>query len=276
MHLNRKKIKQSKLKITPRGGKKKKIKTAEKKKPLRLVKRTKKKNRKLKITSTHVPDISKYGDKADYKPLSKWNNLLEGHVAFIIGNAPSISRQNLDILKPYFTIGINRIYYVFTPTILMWQDIQMWNSERRNIINCKSLKVCCNMSDPEGAFLNFKVKTGRFKFKNSISTLYGNGNTAALSAQMAVNLGCSEIVLLGTDCKYEKGKTDFYGKNKDHKSYTLKMCNTAMQWIKDECPIPIHNCSTNKLWPEENLTDVISKLKPKKMNRKKYIQEFKR
>ena len=45
-------------------------------------------------------------------------------------------KQNLDILKPYFTIGVNRIFYIYTPTILIWQDIQMWNNEKKNIIFC--------------------------------------------------------------------------------------------------------------------------------------------
>ncbi len=278
MHFNRKKIKQTKLKISPRGGRKKKIKTANKKKVIRPVKRSKKKDRKLRITSiygTRSLDIKKFGDKTVYHPISKWKNLLEGHVAFILGNSPGIAKQDLDILNPYFTIGINRIFYIYTPSILMWQDIQIWISEKKKIANNKSLKICSNVSDPKKFFLNFKVKSGDFKFGNNPSILCGTGNTTALAAQLAVNLGCSNIVLLGTDCKYEGDKTDFYGKNKDHKSYTLKMCNTSMSWLKKDCPIPIYNCSSNKLWPEEKLTSVIKKLKPKKMTLKRYIRKFK-
>ena len=259
-------------------SRKKKIKTANKKKVIRPVKRSKKKDRKLRITSiygTRSLDIKKFGDKTVYHPISKWKNLLEGHVAFILGNSPGIAKQDLDILNPYFTIGINRIFYIYTPSILMWQDIQIWISEKKKIANNKSLKICSNVSDPKKFFLNFKVKSGDFKFGNNPSILCGTGNTTALAAQLAVNLGCSNIVLLGTDCKYEGDKTDFYGKNKDHKSYTLKMCNTSMSWLKKDCPIPIYNCSSNKLWPEEKLTSVIKKLKPKKMTLKRYIRKFK-
>jgi hypothetical protein len=279
MHLNRKKIKQNKLKISPRGGKKKKIKIADPKPVVRPVKRSKKKNKQLRISKTsglNSIDIKNFGDKSLYKPIREWKSLLEGQAAFILGNAPSITRQNLDILNPYFTIGVNRILYIFTPTILIWQDIQMWNSEKKKIANNKSLKICNSVSDPRKAFLNFKVKGGNFKFGNDPSILHGTGNTTALAAQLAVNLGCSDIILLGTDCQYQSGKTDFYGKNKDHKSYTLKMCNVAMEWMRDNCPIPVHNCSKNKLWPEENIVDVIKKLGPKKLNRKEYIRKFKR
>ena len=279
MHLNRNKIKQNKFKISPRGAKKKKIKIASEKKVIRPIRRSKKRNKKLKITSVSGAssiDIKKFGDKSKYKPIKEWKNILEGEVAFILGNSPSISKQNLDILKPYFTIGVNRILYIYTPTILMWQDIQMWNSEKNKISNNKSLRICSNMSDPRSVFLNFKVKAGNFKFGNNPSVLHGTGNTTALAAQLAINMGCSNIVLLGTDCRYQNGKTDFYGKNKDHKSYTLKMCDTAMKWIKDNSPVPIYNCSINKLWPQENLVDVISKLKPVKLNRKKYLEKFKK
>ena len=178
-------------------------------------------------------------------------------------------------MKSYLTIGVNRISYIFDPTILMWQDIQIWNSEKKRLANGKSLKICNSMSDPRKVFLNFKVKKGNFKFGNNPSVLHGTGNTTALAAQLAINLGCSNIVLLGTDCKYNSGKTDFYGNNKDHKSYTLKMCDTAMRWIKDNSPVPVYNCSRNKLWPRENLVDVINKLEPEKHNRKKYMRMFK-
>jgi len=51
MHLNRKKIKQNNFKISPRGAKKKKIKIASEKKVIRPIQKSKRKNRKLKITS---------------------------------------------------------------------------------------------------------------------------------------------------------------------------------------------------------------------------------
>jgi len=281
MHFNRKKIKQSKLSLSPSGGTKKKIKTASSSpaKSITPVKRSKRKNRKLKIHPTATSkamDVKNFGNRKDFKPISEWGNILEGHTSFILGNAPSISKQNLKILKPYFTLGVNRIFYVFTPTILMWQDIQMWNSEKTRLVSNKSLRICNGVSDPKKVFLNFKVKTGNFKFGRNPSLLHGTGNTTSLAIQLSVNLGCSSIVLLGTDCKYQPGKTDFYGNNKDHKSYTLKMCDTAMRWAKDNCPIPIYNCSSNKLWERENLSDVIDRIKPEKYNLKSYIRMFKK
>ena len=280
MHFNRKKIKQPKLRISPTINKKKKILKKDKKSVKSIVK-YKRKTGRLKIT-TNISNSKflngrKFNDKFIYKPMSKWKNILDGEVVFILGNAPSISKQKLDILDPYFTIGVNRIYYIYKPTILLWQDVQMWNNEKKKLIRQKSLKVSSHAGDPRKLFINFSVKVGNFKFKKDPSILHGRGNTTALACQLAVSMGCSNIVLLGTDCRYGKdGRTDFYGNNEDHKSYTLKMCKNSMSWIKDNCPVPIHNCSKNRLWPEKKLINVIKELSPKKMNMKKYLERFKK
>lgn len=272
MHLDRKKISSSKLRVSPRGRKRKKSKIS--KKDIKPVVKPKIRNKKLKITKTPLR-IKKYDDKKRYKKLSKWNGVLSGHTAFILGNAPGIEKQNLKLLDPYFTIGINRIFYIYDPTILIWQDRQLWNSDKKMIVEQKAIKVCRGNADPRRYFLNFGVKMEPYRFGKDLSVLYGYGNTGVLAAQFAVLLGCSEIVLLGTDCKYgAKGKTDFYGKNNDHKPYTLKMCQGAMEWLNKNCPVPIYNCSNNKLWKKEKLSSVIKKIKPSKLSREKYRRIF--
>ena len=156
----------------------------------------------------------------------------------------------------------------------MAQEISL-KRDKKKLISQKAIKVSRAVSDPRHLFLNFSVKQGRFKMVEDMTYLYGVGNTTALAAQIAINLGCANIVLLGTDCQY-KGKdvTDFYGKNKDHKPYTLKMCNGAMKWLSKTSPVPIYNCSKNKLWPRMELKNVIKQLKPKKRSRKEYLNIF--
>jgi len=275
MHFNRKKITKPKLKISAKGKKKKKT---QKVKKIKYVSPVIKINKKRgKIRSSILPlNYSKLNDNVKYKPLQSWNNLLRGETAFILGNSPSIAYEDLELLNPYFTIGVNRIFYIYDPTVLIWQDIQMWITEKNNIIKQKAIKICSDIGDPKGCFLNFTVKERGFRIIEDMKSLYGTGNTTALAAQVAINLGCSNLVLLGTDCRYGPGKkTDFYGKNKDHKSYTLSMCMDAMYWLRENSPIPIYNCSKNKLWPRQELSKVIKQLKLKKRNRKKYLEIFK-
>jgi len=216
-------------------------------------------------------------DNRKYLPLSKWKNKLKDVPAFILGNAPSISDQPLSLLNSYFTIGVNRIFYIYEPTVLFWQDRELWRSNQHNLLVSKSIRVCRDFSDPRRMFLNFKLGHYPFRFSMNPEKLYGRGNSGIIAVQFAVALGCRHIVLLGTDCKYGSNKkTDFYGKNKDHKSYTLKMCNKSMKWLKDHPPegVKIYNCSKNDLWPERKLADVIKEIRPEKFDKKYFHKIF--
>ncbi len=265
------------LKISARGGQRKK-KNLLNKKNIRPVSKTIKKKKKSKIRINKSADLlTKAKDKEIYKSLSRWESILKGHPVFILGNSPSITGHKLSLLDDYFTLGVNRIFYIYDPTVLFWQDIQIWNSGKKKILHQKSIRVCSFNSDPRKTFLNFKVIQGKYRFTKDGEHLYGTGNTTALAVQLSIYMGCSSIILLGTDCEYEKGgKTDFYGKNRDHKPYTLKMCRSSSEWIKKNCPVPVYNCSKNSCWESMDLIDVIKKIKPIKMNREKFQKMFRK
>ncbi len=268
MHFNRQKLPNKKrLKIRPRN------KPVVEIKHIPRIKRSKKViSRKRRYKNV---EITKRRKISRYKTLNEWEGCLKGHPAFILGNAPSISNEKLNILDPYFTIGVNRIFYIYDPTILLWQDKEVLIKDSKKLMKQKAVKVCRDISDPRNMFVNFKLILGKFKFEKNLYKLYGQGNTGALAVQIAILLGCSSVVLLGMDCKYgDKGKTDFYGRNKDHKWYTLKMCNAAMKWIKKKCPVPVYNCSNIDLWERKELKKVIKELNPYALNRDYFLQIF--
>lgn len=275
MHFNRTKISSKKrLQISPNIKKgRKKIKMLGEG-DIELIPRVRKRNRKVSNVAQNKITITKKEKAIRYKFLREWKYYLSGHPAFILGNAPSISAHNLDILKPYFTIGINRIFYIYDPTILLWQDKEVWVKDKKGVLKQRAIKVCRDEIDSKGLFANFSLSKGRFKFGSDPSRLHGRGNTGALAAQLAVAIGCSSIVLIGMDCKYSKGKTDFYGKNTDHKPYTLRMCNRAMKWIRDKSPVPVYNCSDNGLWEKRSLEDVVEEIRPPRLNRDYFLQLF--
>jgi len=234
---------------------------------------TSRKKKKIIVISKKIPnDVAKmkdkYIDSKRYKKLSKWKNILKGHTVFLLGNSPSIVKHDLSLLNNYFTIGINRIFFIYEPTVLFWQDRQMWITDKKNLIKCKSIRVCRDLADPRDMFLNFKLGLNPFRFTMKPQQMYGRGNSGAVAASFAVSMGCSSIVILGMDCKYSKGKTDFYGNNKDHTKYTLNRCREAMEWLKKKCPVPIYNCSKIDLWPQRKLPDVINEIKPKKCDKR--------
>jgi len=280
MHFNRKKISpKSKIVIKPNKKRKNVKKVSTRKSDVlssKIVKDIKKHHRKIKDVKVGRAIRTKkiLYDHRKYKDLKHWKNLLKGQPAFILGNGLSISDQPLSKLNNYFTIGINRIFYIYDPTALIWQDINLWKTNRNDILSCRAIKVSRDLSDPRKYFLNYKLAQDPPKFKRKPEYLHGRGNTGGLSIQFAVALGCSSVVILGMDCKYGKNnKTDFYGKNKDHTEYTLSMCSRTMKWVKKYCPIPIYNCSYINYWPKMGLNDVIKELKPKKLGRK-YFQKL--
>tara|TARA_Y100000310_G_scaffold275978_1_gene292797 strand:+ start:9032 stop:9364 length:333 start_codon:yes stop_codon:yes gene_type:complete len=70
-------------------------------------------------------------------------------------------------------------------------------------------------------------------------------NSAAIAFQIAHILGCDPIILLGIDCCYRKGLTNFFGINKHHIPGTLINCKKAIEFMKSSNH-EIINYSDNK------------------------------
>lgn len=207
--------------------------------------------------------------KARYA-IRSWVDRLPDCPAFIIGNGPSLKTLNVELIADYFSIGVNRCFVQTSsfsgidPTILMWQDISLWNSEYQKLHNTQALKVSRDVSDPRKIYYNFHLKGGGYKFDPSTThVLHGRGSTGPLAVQLAVAMGCRPIILLGMDCKRgPKGESDFYGENKYWTDATLKNCYEGLVSIKELCPVEVHNCGDNELWPTEKLEKVIAQLSP--------------
>jgi len=201
----------------------------------------------------------KVGQRGDIK---RWHNCLTGVPAFLIGNGPSLDNLDLSCLKNHFTIGINRAFLKIDPTILMWQDSELWWNHRTEISRLKAVKFCRDISDPKGRFYHFKLTTGNFELPETPSILFGRGATGPVAFQLAYILGCNPIILLGMDCCYYNGKTNFYGKNPSHKPHTLVNCKKGLTWMK-KCPSgrKIINCSNNNVFEERrDLNDVVKEI----------------
>jgi hypothetical protein len=201
--------------------------------------------------------------------IKHWCDRLVDVPAFIIGNAPSLNDHNLLLLKDYFTIGINRSFYALDPTILIWQDVQLWNTEYHRLHNTQAIKVARDIADPRRIYYNFYLKGGPYKFEQppKCHILHGRGSTGPVAVQLAVAMGCRPIVLLGMDCKKgAKGETDFYGVNPHHRPHTLDNCELGLRFLREKCPVEIRNVSsgTEDLWPVEDLKDVIVDVDPQR------------
>lgn len=199
-------------------------------------------------------------------PVSNWKNLFKGEVAFILGNGPSLLENDLSLIDHFFTIGMNRSYKALLPKILIWQDESLYEDCYEDLKTLPCAKVTTKEIDKDDIFSHFVINKSKFMFSGDPYYLYGGGCTSVLAIQMAVSMGFSSIVLLGCDCCYRGEQTDFYGLNKNHNSNTLMHFNNAMQWVKNNCPVDIHNCSDNNFWEKENLNEILNKQKLKKRN----------
>lgn len=206
-----------------------------------------------------------------------WVDRLVDIPAFIIGNAPSLNECNLSLLEHYFTIGINRAFYKIDPTILIWQDISLWNTEYQKLHSTQAVKVSRDVSDPRKIYYNFYLKGGPYKFdRTSTHVLYGRGSTGPLAVQLAVAMGCSPIILLGMDClKDAQNQSDFYGNNQHWTDTTQENCLLGLKFIHEQCPVPIRSCNNSSLWPKEQLENIIGTINSiHKRSRQSYVSQL--
>ncbi|MHA2279564.1 MAG: hypothetical protein ACXAC5_01545 [Promethearchaeota archaeon] len=209
--------------------------------------------------------------------IRSWVDRLPDIPAFIIGNGPSLIDQPTHLLEDYFSVGVNRAFLKVDPTILLWQDISLWNTEYQTLHNTQALKVSRDVSDPRKIYYNFHLKGGGYKFDTTTThILYGRGSSGPLAIQLAVAMGCRPIVLLGMDCaRGPNGESDFWGENKHWTDATLPNCLKGLLFVKEQCPVEIYNCGRSNLWPCENLAEIIERMGTKhKRGRQAYVSQI--
>ena len=210
--------------------------------------------------------------------IKQWADRLPDVPAFLIGNGPSINKQDLSLLEDYFTIGINRAFYALDTTLLMWQDISLWNSEYHKLQNIQALKVARDIADPRRIYYNFHLKTGPYSFSRKTHVLYGRGSSGPIAAQLAHSMGGLPLILVGMDCQLDAdGKTDFYGNNDFWLPHTLDACNRGLEFIREECPVEIINCSNNDFWEKVPIAEALERVDPTgahKRGRQSYVKQI--
>lgn len=209
--------------------------------------------------------------------VKSWTDRLADVPCFVIGNAPTLSDIDLSVIEDYFTIGINRAFFVLDPTILIWQDISLWNSEYQRLHNTQAIKVCRDVADPRRIYYNFHLKGGNYRFDpQKTHILYGRGSTGPLGVELAVAMGCRPIILVGMDCRRgEDGRSDFYGDNKYWRDHTLENCESGLKFIKENCPVEVRSTGETEYWPQENLETIVQDIdNTHKRGRQSYVKQI--
>ena len=155
----------------------------------------------------------------DRKKIKLLEKKYEGKRCFIIGNGPSLTPGDLQMLRNEFCFAANRIYEMYEktewrPTFYTIQDIYVADEFENSIINAMEeseisfirqtldkklnpLKKDCVIGIPIWSRLR---KDGSRPFSNNLQKFAFDGATVTyLSMQLASYLGFKEIYLLGVD-----------------------------------------------------------------------------
>jgi len=166
----------------------------------------------------------------------------KGKPCFIIGGGPSLEGFDWSRLKGKRTIGINRAFERFEPTIifsmdtrfLAWLERGEYGPEmKKRLIRSSAYKVWqCTYTAQLPAFIYIiKVHkdyyTGCRAFTESLKIGIGHGDNSGYGAlNVACCLGANPIYLLGYDLKHENGKSHW------HEGHPAKQKEEAIEkWI---------------------------------------------
>ncbi|NWQ39166.1 DUF115 domain-containing protein [Bacillus sp. EB106-08-02-XG196] len=196
-------------------------------------------------------------------------NKHKGNRCFIVGNGPSLTVEDLNLLKNEITFAFNRIYYIFDDTD--WRPTYYCSEDDKTIFKSKEeinkLKIE-NKFFPVNFPWDYKIHFNNanyyiFKFgdrnveprfsEDIVKGIYW-GNTVAYTAiQMAVYMGIKEIYLLGVDHNFSKMINDNGEIVSDEtaKDYFTENYNTD----KEDLYIPNIEISTRAFKAAKKFTD---------------------
>ncbi len=173
--------------------------------------------------------------------LERLKNTHSGERCFLIGNGPSLTGADLDLLKDEYTFGTNMVYKIFDQT--SWRP--SFHCVSDTIYASKlgtelSQKVKAPLFTTERTYQRMKNKpinttyvhtlqSERYKVRGNIQAYcMVKATVLSLAAEMAFHMGFKEIYLLGVDCTNPHTKGGHFTDN-----YTTKeVAETDINRIK--------------------------------------------
>lgn len=203
--------------------------------------------------------ISKHYEKSlQGRKLKQFKNVHLGKRCFIIGNGPSLSEKDLDILSENkeITFGMNRVYKIFDktdwrPTYYCCEDelIIKETQTQINQIEAKEKFIPINLKwyhdvnikDARYFYLNYN-KDEKYGFSTDIAhQINCRGTVTFTCMQIAAYMGFKEVYLLGVDHNYQK-IIDINGKIIEDNTVNDYFCEGYDEDIKD---IVVHDMGKN-------------------------------
>lgn len=169
--------------------------------------------------------LKKFNKTKYSKALRELKNMHSNEICFIIGNGPSLSYEDLDVLhkNKVVTFAFNRIYLIFDKTkwrpdyyISQDEKILIRSVDQINDMNLDYKFIPLNYKyyfdvDIKGAkyFKIIPSEKGKYHFSDDISKYVGNSGTVVFTAtQLASYMGFKKIYLIGVDHSFNKYRND--------------------------------------------------------------------
>ncbi len=229
---------------------------------------------------------------SEYTWLRELKNSHIGERCFIVACGPSLTYDDLELIKDEYTFGMNSGVLTFNktnwrPNFYAVQDEYVFNRLQVDIqkaMDSNDLKLVA-----VDQIIHKKFKTdnqyrvfylhlldhkmyhrkgfGKFKYSDDAHACVYDGYSITMSLmQIAVYMGFDEIYLLGCDCNYNQPKTHFvdYG-HKDPKFSIMgdKMIQAHYEFKKfaDKCGVKVVNCTRGgmlEVYERETLEQIIN------------------
>lgn len=167
------------------------------------------------------------------RSIKQYHNKFKGKRCFIVATGPSLTYDDLELIKDEYTFSMNSIVMGFEksnwrPTFYGIQDEYVYEKVKDDLLKSKLnhvfvgdkiarlYSILPNWKVFYVDKLNQRIETDFHnhyytKFSGNFAYKAYDGYTIAYSLiQLAVYMGFSEIYLLGCDCNYEKGKQQHF------------------------------------------------------------------
>jgi len=161
---------------------------------------------------------------SSYRDLEIYKDKYKGDRCFIVCTGPSLTFEDLQLIKNEYSFGMNSIIKVFNatdwrPTFYGIQDIHVYQKMKDDVMSMDNIFVADDIVKnglpvPHNAHtypLNFygheyfNFEHPEFRFSDDITANVYDGFSITYSLmQIAYYMGFSEIYLLGCDCSYVK------------------------------------------------------------------------
>lgn len=226
----------------------------------------------------------------EYMWIKNLRNSHLGERCFVVATGPSLTMEDLDLIKNEFCFGMNSCALAldktqWRPDVYAIQDEYIYETLNEVLSeigedNLKDVWVGNNIASLfdvpkrfkqyslhylDNKFFHFKGY-GTFKFSDDCySCVYSNYSIVFAILQMACYMGFKEIYLLGCDCNYTQKKNHFI--DYDYKDPRIAVSGDSLiqghyefKKFADAMGVKVVNCTRGgmlKVYPRKKLEDVL-------------------